>query len=177
MQTQLLLSVSSQDKPGVVESISSIIEAHGGNWQESRLAHLCGKFVGVIRVLVNEQQTSELEVALAQLINDGISVEIEAPIKPSHEEPTKSAKFSAVGPDRTGIVKEIASAFSRQGINVEELETSLSSMPYSGEPIFEAEGVVSLPQTIQIKDLLDKMDAIANELGLDIDLGALADTE
>lgn len=171
MQSHLLLTVSSQDKPGVVESLSSAIESCGGNWLESRLAHLAGKFVGVIHVGVDKQQIDELKASLAKLKENGIDVSVEMPVEVSSVggQFTK-AKFSAVGPDRTGIVKEISSAFVQRGINVEELETKLSSMPYSGSPIFEAQGMLSVPSNTNMKQLMDKMDAIANDLGLDLEL-------
>ena len=173
MQSHLILSVSSTDKPGVIESLSSAIEACGGSWQESRLAHLAGKFVGVILIDIDEHQTDRLRSKLEQLGQSGIAVNVETTSEPSAEsQGLKKAKFSAIGPDRIGIVKEISSAFVRKGINVEELETNLSSMPYSGEPIFEAQGLISLPNGTDFKQLLDKLDAIANDLGLDLDLEA-----
>ena len=171
MQTHLLLSVSSQDKPGVIESISSCIQSCNASWLESRLAHLSGKFVGVIRIRLDESKSSNLKLSLQKLEEQGIYVSVEKPKdNNTATETVKTAKFSAIGPDRTGIVKEIASAFARKGINIEELETNLSSMPYSGEPIFEAIGLLSLPADINIKQLMDKMDAIANDLGINLDL-------
>ena len=172
MQAHLLLSVSSQDKPGVVEAISSVIEGCGGSWLESRLAHLSGKFVGVIRVRIDESRRAELQGTLQELSISGISISVETQDEArGHAENNNIvAKFSAIGPDRVGIVKEISSAFVRKGINVEELETNLSSMPYSGEPIFEATGLISVPGSVDIKELHEKLDAIANDLGLSLEL-------
>lgn len=171
MQKHYTLSVTSNDKPGVVEHISKTIESCEGSWLESRLAHLAGKFVGVVRVRVASAKADELNQNLKRLALEGINIHVEAlPLPEADNTNVVNATFSAVGPDRIGIVKEIAAAFRHQGINVEELDTKLSSMPYSGDPIFEAHGLLSIPSHIDFKEFYDKMDTIANDLGLDLDV-------
>lgn len=167
MQKHYILSVNSDDKPGVVETISSCIQAYDGSWLESRLAHLAGKFAGVIHIHIADSNQEGLEEALHALEAQGIHILFEPIISPNAAQECDKAHFTTVGPDRTGIVKEIASAFVQQGLNVEELETNLSSMPYSGEPIFEAEGDLSLPAGFDLNELQSKLDTIANDLGLD----------
>lgn len=170
MQSHLLLSISSEDKPGVIEAISTQVEQCGGNWLESRLAHLSGRFVGVVRVAIDNSKKEELATNLLKLELDGININIDTPIESDKPKPRTQLAFNAIGPDRTGIVKEISSAFSSKGINVEELETTLSSMPYSGAPIFEAQGFISLPSGVEQKQLQEILDVIANDLGLDLEL-------
>ncbi|WP_096087594.1 glycine cleavage system protein R [Agaribacterium haliotis] len=173
MQKHYILSVTSDDKPGLVEAIASVVEGCGGNWLESRLAHLSGKFVGVVRIAIEKSAAEKLLQQLKALKQDGI--DISAADIPSGEtsKAPSNARFSAVGPDRSGIIKEISRAFSRHNINVEELESDLSSMPYSGEPIFEARGTLSVPADLELRSLHEKMDAIANDLGLDLDVEAI----
>ncbi|HLP77739.1 MAG TPA: ACT domain-containing protein, partial [Candidatus Paceibacterota bacterium] len=38
MQRSLVMTVIGQDRPGLVESIASLVTEHGGNWLESRMA-------------------------------------------------------------------------------------------------------------------------------------------
>ncbi|WP_370981448.1 glycine cleavage system protein R [Agaribacterium sp. ZY112] len=170
MQIHYILSVTSNDKPGVVEAISSAVESCEASWLESHLAHLCGKFVGVIRIRTDQSKATLLEQKLSELSEDGIHISLEALAEASNKISLVNAKFTAVGPDRVGIIKEISSAFSSHQINVEELESTLSSMPYSGEPIFEAQGLLSLPADFELRVLHEAMDSIANDLGLDLDI-------
>lgn len=167
MQTQFILTVTSSDKPGVVEAVALVIEQQGGSWLESRLAHLGGKFAGVVTTQIPNENTALFTSALNALSSQGILVacdQIETETSPR----VKTARFTAVGPDQRGIVKEISKAFAAQNINVEELETSLSSMPYSGEPLFEAEGKLSVPSNVDLQDIQEKLDNIGNELAMDI---------
>ena len=40
MTTPLVITVISADKPGLVESLAQVINRHGGNWLESRMARM-----------------------------------------------------------------------------------------------------------------------------------------
>src|SRR5947207_13680214 len=47
--TDLVLTLLGPDRPGLVELVAGVIAAHGGNWLESRMSHLAGKFAGILR--------------------------------------------------------------------------------------------------------------------------------
>ncbi len=54
MTTYLVLTVIGKDKPGLVESLSQVIVENSGNWLESSMCQLAGKFGGILRVSVND---------------------------------------------------------------------------------------------------------------------------
>lgn len=169
MQTFAILTVTSNDKPGIVEAIATKVTEHQGNWLESSMAQLAGKFVGVVRISLPKAQCDSLSEQLKQLGSRGIVVSFDI----EHDEPHTAhttASFFALGPDRTGIVKELSTAFAKHSINVNELETKLSSMPYSGEPLFEANGHVHLPDNVALNEVYDRLDDIANDLGIDVSI-------
>lgn len=170
MDKQLILSIISDDKPGVVKHLAQLVSQHGGNWQESRLTQLAGKFAGVVRITLDAQQQESLRVALDALKSQGIRVLVEDIESLNRQVPSRSARFSLAGPDRAGIVLEITQAFIRYQINVEDLNTHCSSMPYSGEPLFEADGILSLPADTDLEQLSDQLEEIGDNLGLDIQI-------
>jgi len=173
MLNHLLLSVSCEDKPGVVEQLSSAIECCGGNWLESRLANLRGRFVGMVWVAIPKGKIEEFKAALRELKHAGIPVTIDENNGDDSAEKQASSSllgFYIVGPDRGGIIKEVSQALNLHQINVESLDTSLISAAYSGEAIFEARGQVSVPAGMNLSDLEDKLAQISDELGLTIDL-------
>ena len=53
MKTYLILTIIGEDKPGIVESLAEVIADHSGNWLESSMSHLAGKFAGILRVGVD----------------------------------------------------------------------------------------------------------------------------
>lgn len=171
MQTQLVLTIISDDKPGVVELLAQTITQYQGNWLESRMAHLAGKFAGILQVSVSSEQHTALVGALMALADQGLKVVVEtalSTIKPAGKE----FYFSVMGNDRPGIVHEIAQAFAGRNINMGELETACSSMPWSGEPLFEANGSIEVPSSVDMDELYTQLDTIADELAIDIRLEA-----
>jgi len=169
MLKNLVITLISEDHPGIVESISSVIASHGGNWLESQLAHLAGKFAGVVRVQVETVNHDALKQQLESMANIHIQV-FEDTGETRGKSSGKLLKFIASGPDRPGIVHEISSALAEYQINLEKLDTRVSSMPYSGEPLFEAEGKMLAPSELEPGELAERFDAVANTLAMDISL-------
>ena len=77
MVTHLVMTLIGDDRPGIVRSIADQVAADGGNWQESRMAHLAGKFAGIVLVAVHEPQTERLVAALRSLDTQGLRVLVE----------------------------------------------------------------------------------------------------
>ena len=67
--TELVLTLIGPDHPGIVETVSEVVAANGGNWLDSRMAHLAGKFAGVLCVEVPTSARRALEAALGSLGN------------------------------------------------------------------------------------------------------------
>lgn len=168
MDKHFILSVLSDDRPGVTRRIAESVANHRGNWLESRLAKLAGKFAGVIHIRLAADKVAELCTAMDALAEQGIKVTVEELQTAAQQEDNRTAIFSAVGPDRPGIVLEITQAFTQYNINIAELNTNCSSMPYSGEPLFEAGGVLHVPAGIDLEQLTGQLDTIADALGVDI---------
>ena len=73
-----------------------------------------------------------------------------------------------LGLDRTGILQEVTTEMSRQSINVIDLETSVRAAPMSGDKMFFADAQVLVPSDVDLADLHDRLDSVANDLGVDI---------
>lgn len=169
MKEYLILTLISDDRPGIVERLARLVQEHEGSWLESRLSHLAGKFAGIVQVAVPEAQREPLTRALNALGEQGLKLVVE-PARAEPQAPGRRLRLEVDGPDRTGIVREIARAFAARQINVGELETDCSSMPWSGEPLFRATGVIELPESVDREELEDELEAIADELAVDIRL-------
>ncbi len=172
MNTQLILTVICDDKPGVVEQLAHTISQHQGNWLESRMAQLAGKFAGILQVAVADSHKDALRQALLNLTDKGFKIVVEDALAIAPGD-ARQYQFTVVGADRPGIVRDIAQAFAARHINMGELETACSSMPWSGEPLFEASGVIDVPNAVNLDDLYDQLDRIADDLAVDIRIEAV----
>ncbi len=170
MPQHCILSVLSEDKPGIVKRIAEVVANHNGNWLESRLTQLSGQFAGVIRISVSSDCLDALTKALTGLTEDGIQVSTTPLVKNTRQVSQKTAEFTLAGPDRPGIVRELTDTFTQYQINVEEITTRCTSMPYSGDPLFEAEGKLQLAEGTDWEGLLENIKVIADTLALDIDV-------
>jgi glycine cleavage system regulatory protein len=174
MQTSYIVTFIGDDRPGLVELLSGVIERNGGNWQESRLSQLGGKFAGLILVALPADGGPSLEAELAALAASGISVRVTQAESNAGKEavvpPGREITLTVIGPDRRGIVREISHTLAQQRINVLEMESEVRSAPMSAEMIFSARLTASIPESIDLDDLRDTLDEIANTMTLEIDL-------
>ncbi|WP_250463251.1 glycine cleavage system protein R [Microbulbifer litoralis] len=168
MQQHLVISLISDDKPGVVERLSAVVAENGGNWEDSRMAHFAGKFAGILRVSVAGEAAQGLRDALSALAAEGYKLQVED-TSTLAAGPQQTIRLKLVGNDRPGIVREISRALAARQLNMEQLETGYDSTPWSGEPLFTAECTISVAEDMDLDGLRDELDEIADELGVEID--------
>lgn len=171
MQTTFIITFIGDDRPGLVEALAAVIAKHEGNWLESRLSQLAGKFAGLIQVTLPSDQDVALQAALKALDERGLSVRVTAAAALSAPQTTpRLLKLSVLAPDRPGIVREISAALSQRDINVIELHSQVSSAPMSAEPLFEALIEADVAAGTDLDELEERLDAIADQMDLEINL-------
>jgi glycine cleavage system regulatory protein len=170
MNTSIVLTVVSDDHPGIVEALSERIAAHGGNWTESSMMSLAGKFAGLLLVQVPEDRADAFVDALAELEADGIRVVASRAGAGADSPDARDATIELVGQDRPGIVHDITEALARHAVNVQELETTVQSASMSGESLFLAHAQVKVPAATDMDRLREELEELANELMVDISL-------
>ena len=172
MNQNFVLTIISDDKPGIVEKIAEVVNRHHGNWLGSNLSYLAGKFAGIVEVSVNQDHVDDLQKQLKALARNGVTVAVE-PVANNVTPIAATHRFSVVGNDRPGIIREISQAFARQGINVVELNSKCTSAPHVGTPLFEAWGEVSIPENTDVLAFESALDAICDQLAVELDFDSL----
>lgn len=169
MTTNLVLTVIADDRPGLVEALSQTIAANSGNWLESSMSRLAGKFAGILRVSVANDQVEKLVEDL-----NGLSSELKLVIERTTVEPasqtSRMVELNLVGNDRPGIIKEISAAVSALGINVERLHTECTPAPMSSEALFKAKATLEVPQSVGLEQLQAKLERLADDLIVEIEV-------
>lgn len=168
MSTFLVLTVIADDKPGIVEQLAETIAAAGGNWLESRMSHMAGKFAGILRVSIDEKKSNGLVSALSSLSSGGIVVNAEVSQDAGETIASKDLTLNVVGNDRPGIVREVSQVLSKLGVNVLELTTNCESAEMSAVPLFRTEAHLRVPQGFDNDRLSDALEAISNDLMVEI---------
>lgn len=164
----LILTVIGDDRPGLVGELSAAISAQQGNWLESSMAHLAGKFAGIVKVAVPAGRADALKASLAGLKGLKVTAETSAP-RPAAAA-GRHLKLSLVGHDRIGIVREVSQVLARHAVNVEDLSTRTSSAPMSAEIMFHADIELLAEPDLDARALTAELERISNDLMVDINL-------
>ena len=167
MSTYLILTVIGDDRPGLVEELSTVISAHQGNWREASMSHLAGKFAGIVEVGIPEARVDALRNALAAVRDLRITAELASDVV---EPRTRHLTLSLVGQDRIGIVKEVAQVLSRHDVNVEELTTYTSSAPMGSGTLFHADAELRARAGLDAQALKADLERLSDELIVDVTL-------
>lgn len=168
MNTSIVLTVVSDDHPGIVEQLSNILVAHDGNWTESSMMSLAGKFAGILLAQVPEEKADSFIGAMGALKAGGIEVVAQSSNAQALGEQDQHVSIELVGQDHPGIVQDISAVLARHSVNVHELETTVQSASMSGESLFLAHAKVTIPTDVDIDHLQDELEELANEMMVDI---------
>lgn len=167
--TTLVLTVLGNDRSGLVSTVSTTLDAHGASWERSQMARLAGKFAGIVEVEVPDSGADALVTALEALGAAGLTVAVERTDAPDGDAPTRLT-LDLMGADRPGIVAGISRLLAERGVNVEQLSTEVRHAPMAGGMLFEAHAVLSAPASAGTAELRAGLEALADELLVDIAL-------
>jgi len=175
MQQALIITFVGSDRPGIIQEVANTVEQHGGSWAGSRMSHLAGQFAGVALIHCPAEQTDALTNALNGLSERGIILHVKHDDEPAPAatqtggEPAR-LRLSFIGHDRPGLVRQVTAAISLRHINVERLNTDVSSAPMTGDQLFTLDAELTVPPDADLDELRDTIDAIGQQLDLDVTL-------
>ena len=170
MKKSMVISVLGNDSPGLVKSLSKIIVAHNGDWIESQMASLAGKFAGILRVDLPAEQLADFQIALQNSQALGLSVIFEESSHTGSTPAENQFKIELIGQDQPGIVHRISSALAQIHANVDELHTEVIEASMSGEKLFKATVKVHIASEVKADEIRELLEELANELIVDIEL-------
>ena len=166
----LVLTLLGPDGPGLVELVADVIAAHGGNWMESRMSHLAGKFAGILRAELPADRIPAATAALHALESRGLKVIVEAAARGADDPAAHDMDLDLIGLDRPGIVREISQLLAVNGVNVEELITDRVSAPMSAEMLFQVRAHVRVSPATDVAKLRAELERLASDLVVEVKL-------
>lgn len=169
MQREIVLSVIADDHPGIVQTLAETVAERGGNWLDSSMSHLGGKFAGIVLLEVSEQHEKGLEDALRSLDRRGLQIAFERTTASDEPKTRHYVMVNIVANDRRGIVGEISDLLARHDINIESLTTSVADTPMSSGHLFKARFQANLPETMTYDDLQRVLESASDDLMVEID--------
>ncbi|MFK3835202.1 glycine cleavage system protein R [Microbacterium sp. NPDC087868] len=167
--TTLILTVAGADRPGLVAAVADAVDAHGGNWENSRLAELAGTFAGVIELSVAADRVAELQAALRALTGL-LTVTIHTGSDAAAHRDASSISLSVLGNDRAGIVHEISGVLTSHALSITSMDTETRDAAMAGGRLFESTVTATVPASADLDALRTDLEKLAAEIQVDITL-------
>lgn len=164
--TTLVLTLVGDDRAGIVAAVAAAVDAAGGNWENSRLAELSGAFAGIVEVSADAARVDALRAALER-IEGFVTVAVPAPATAAPRD-ERRVEIDVLGNDHTGIVRDISSALSAQGLSIERMSTETRDAAMSGGRLFAAHIVASVPVSVRLDDVRARLEELAAEIQVDL---------
>jgi glycine cleavage system transcriptional repressor len=164
----LVITASGEDKVGLVDRFSGRIAESGCNIEESRMTVLGGQFALIMLVSGPWNALSRLEGQMDVLGDQlGLAIIHQRTRKRERAQPAVPYAVDVVAMNHPGIVRDLAVFFSRNGINIEELQTDTYPAPHTGTPMFSVAMTVGIPAGAHIPTLRGDFLDYCDDLNLD----------
>ncbi|PXA82931.1 amino acid-binding protein [Nostoc sp. 3335mG] len=166
MNQTVILTVVGSDRPGLTRAIAEAVYAAGGNWLESHLSRLGGKYVGSVLVELPEDRLDELGRAARDIDAIGIKVDI-IPSADGGQRGGQPLAVEIVGQDRPGIVRTVTTVLAGLDVNIEDFTTAIEGSAWSGAPLFRARAKLLVPAGIDMTAVREALEGISGEIMVD----------
>ena len=164
MSISIVMTIIGADQPGIVSTVSDVLNRHDGNWTQSSMSSLAGHFAGILLATLPDDSVQDCLDELAELSEQGLEIIAQTTDHFAEDPDRETWTLDLVGHDRPGIVQEITAVLAQFGVNVEELETEVASASMAGGSLFKAKATLGLSSDVDIDDLERGLESIANEL-------------
>ena len=172
MRTDLVFTLTGNDRVGLVEEVTGVLLQFGGSVETSRMAHLGGKFAMLVLVSFPAEKLDAAECSLHHLIEQGYHVsfvETVPGVADAHAG-WRPYRVSVHGADHEGIVHEIAHGLSQEGITIESMETGVSSAPVSGLTLFDMTALVLVPPHVDSAEWIAALSEAGQHSNVDVEV-------
>ena len=167
---KLVLTAIGDDRAGLVSALAGPVADAGGNWLESQMARLAGKFAGIVLVEVPDGAVAALTAAVAGLGAEGLLDVAVTPVADEGAAPGTAFTLHLLGHDRPGIVHQVSQVLASHGVTIDQLQTGTIEAPMAGGLLFEADALVRAPAGLDEAALQAALEGLANELMVDLEL-------
>jgi glycine cleavage system transcriptional repressor len=170
MQKNFVLTLTGPDRIGIVDRVTGLLLAGGGNVETSRMARLGGEFAILMLVSMAEDRIAGLDANLESLAAEGYKVTT-TPAELTYAEAHPNwlpYRIEVHGADHEGIIHEVAHYLSGRGISIESAESETTSAPVSGSPLFAMTAQVVVPPSSAGSGWEAGLEEIAGHMNLEI---------
>jgi glycine cleavage system transcriptional repressor len=170
MKRFMILFVVGQDRPGIVDDVSTILFERGANIEDSRMATLGGCFSIMILFSTPAEHLANVLAGMDRLKNQGFDVSAHDAQDPaSLVRPAElPLKLRVTAMDHPGIVTKVVRILRKYDVNIESLNTRVLYAPLSGAPLFDLDLESAVPASQPISRVKAELSELADVENLDL---------
>lgn len=163
-----------KDRPGIVADIAEIIYENKCNLEDSNMGRLADEFTLILLLAGSGDDLQDRLSRECRRLEREKDVYVF--IRPLDYQQPKLAPGGNIhtieveGIDQAGIVYKVARLLAEERINIETLQSTKKFSPNSGTALYVMDITADIPKAISLDALQDKLDQLANELHVDIQL-------
>ena len=174
MRKYLVLTLTGQDRVGIVEHVTKQLVDYQGNVESSKMAHLGGEFAMLMLVSVPEDKYKKLQHVIQGLQNEGYNITTRPTERDSSQKYDGWMPFEikVSGADHEGIIYRLTRHLSVSGINIENMDTNMVQAPMSGTPLFTMTAIIIVPPKLSYHDWKDRLQEIGDEVNVTVEVSS-----
>jgi glycine cleavage system transcriptional repressor len=169
MRKQMIISVMSKDRPGIIADITGAIYQLGGDVADLNQTVLCGYLTMILSVSFEPDVTKEDLLAAISHIKTGCKFEVSikeldaGQLDEEMRPPEETYILTVQGPNKSGIVHGISLFCFNHNINILDLATTLRNDQYTMALQLDLRHCISSLDTLQ-----HELEAYSQQSGLSI---------
>ncbi len=171
MSVELVITALGEDRPGIVDELSSVLGEHRLNIEDSRMTVLGGEFA-ILMLVSGSSNSVDAFIDETAYLEDKLRMKLQVKVTVKKPESQNLAPYAVevVSIDHPGIVQDIARFFSSRNINIIDLDTSRYAGAHTGTPMFALHMTVEIPADMPIARLKEEFISNCDALNLDAKL-------
>ncbi len=168
MEKQMVISVMSKDRPGIIADVTGVIFDLSGDLAELNQSILCGYLTMILIATFEDEVTPEDVIAKMSHVKSETRLNIivrkmDTPVEISQNRiPKKTYIVTAQGKNKSGLVYGISSFCYKRNINILDLSTTLKDDQYT--MILQ----LDLTNVESILEVREDLDRYSEETGLHV---------
>ena len=162
---KIIIYVSGKDRIGIISDISKEISELNGNIETSKMIKSYDKFNMLLLVSINSNRVNDLKNNFK--IYSDLNVLIDD-INVGKNENLDKYIFILKGANTEGIVHQYTNLFSKNRVNILDMNTKIVNAPVTGSPLFYVKAVILIPENFKINMIADEIKKMENELNVKI---------
>ena len=174
MHHRYIMTAFGKDRPGIVADVTRVLYENGCNLEDTTMSMLDDEFT--INLLFSSSSTRVENILTEECHRLEQEKSISAFIRPVKERRTPTQFGGRIGTihveglDQAGIVYKISRFLADRTVNIVDLKSTVKTTPESGTVLYQMDIHIQVPESITAEAIETGLDAVAEELNLDISL-------